>query len=501
MVVPRRIKIYIAGVTLGGAIALSSVLVFFPPAVTGQELFLAAVLTLFIGIASAYPVKIAPKVQFSTATAPIFVAVLLLPPATAVIVSIAGTLMAETFLKKSWFNTLFTTGATAIEVGIASSIYHLVGTPQAMSVSVVGYRNLLAILAVATSQYLVNTGLVSLGASLQLGYNPVRLWLGRLKSELTGEIALFSLGFVAALVTAQWLGAIAVLVVPVVIVYRAIERGTKNALLSEKLEQQLQELKQTQAQLVESAKLASLGTLAAGVAHEINNPMFAIQGRADLLLSRADEHLKSPRALHHLQVIREMSDRVNAVVRTLLSFSRELDDSEQVDLRQAMDDSLRLAGSYNSCPYIEIIRDYPPEPVVVKGSFSKLGQVFLNLILNARDAMPQGGRLTLQIRREDSLAQVIISDTGVGIPRENLERIFDPFFTTKEPGKGVGLGLFIAQGIVRKHQGTLEVKSEVGKGATFIVSLPAEPTDIVSQPGESAEVMSVSGSSSRSLAP
>jgi len=247
----------------------------------------------------------------------------------------------------------------------------------------------------------------------------------------------------------------------------------ENARLYQDLADQLKELKRAQAQLVESAKLASIGTLAAGVAHEINNPLMAISGRIELLLSNPKQHLKSEKAKQYLEVIRDMTERVTQVVRGLLAFSREERGSQApVDIHRAIDETLTLVGSQLRIAHIQIKRDYQAEKAEVLGNKNKLQQVFMNLILNARDAMQDGGTLTIFTTQSHNRLLVKVVDEGVGIPKENLGQVFDPFFTTKEVGKGTGLGLFVTRGIIEQHNGFIQVESVEGKGTTFSIYLP-----------------------------
>ena len=250
------------------------------------------------------------------------------------------------------------------------------------------------------------------------------------------------------------------------------------------------ELKDTQAQLVQSEKMASLGQLVAGIAHEINTPVGAIRSVHDSL-SRATVRLKE--ALHTQDpalmegnlrvkaslkviddatgVIESGSGRVAKIVRRLKSFAR-LDEAELLvaDVHEGLDDTLVLLH-HELKRDVRVHRDYgevPPFPCFP----SQLNQVFLNLLVNARQAIDGPGQIFVTTRVVDGYAHVSIRDTGAGIPAEHLSKIFDPGFTTKGVKVGTGLGLSICYRIVRDHQGELRVQSEQGKGATFTVVLP-----------------------------
>jgi signal transduction histidine kinase len=235
----------------------------------------------------------------------------------------------------------------------------------------------------------------------------------------------------------------------------------------------VKELKENQDMLVQTKKLASLGTLTSGVAHEINNPLNNISTSCQILI----EELDSPDKDYLRKLLRNISvqaDKARDLVRNLLEFSREkVFAVDRVRLRELVEDTLELVQSdlpSNVETSVQIADDIP-DPMVDR---SRLQQAFLNIILNAIHAMPDGGTLSVEARTEDGAVFIDISDTGVGIPPENLNKIFDPFFTTKEVGQGTGLGLSVSYGIVKKHGGSLTVKSKEGKGTTFTITLPLE---------------------------
>jgi two-component system NtrC family sensor kinase len=242
--------------------------------------------------------------------------------------------------------------------------------------------------------------------------------------------------------------------------------------LEKKVEERTKELAEMQAHLFEAEKLASLGKLAAGVAHEINNPLGSILIYSHLLLEDADK--KSPHYENLKKVVKETS-RCKDIVKSLLEFARPkepemslinineiVETSLSIMVRQALFQNIRLKKMYAS-----------PLPKIVADS-AQLQQVFTNIILNAAEAMNGNGVLTLSssLSEEGSYIEVKFSDTGPGIKEEDKKRLFEPFFSTKEVGKGTGLGLAISYSIIQKHQGTIEVKSEAGKGSTFTVKLP-----------------------------
>src|SRR5436190_15553869 len=176
-----------------------------------------------------------------------------------------------------------------------------------------------------------------------------------------------------------------------------------------------------------------------------------------------------------LQKMQRQTDRASNIVGNLLNFSRAGNSEEfgEIDLNKLLNDTLQLLETQLRKSDIKIVKDYASVPPKISGSGGKLQQVFTNLILNARDAMFSGGTITLTTFIEESgVAVVEVSDTGEGIPAENLKRVFDPFFTTKEVGAGTGLGLAVSYGIVQEHSGTIEARSRTGEGATFRLAFP-----------------------------
>jgi two-component system, NtrC family, sensor kinase len=235
---------------------------------------------------------------------------------------------------------------------------------------------------------------------------------------------------------------------------------------------------QLEEQLRISEKMASLGLLAAGVAHEVNTPLTGISSYTQMLLEQADRD--DPRT-RLLEKIEKQTFRAARIVNGLLHLSRPsaIDPSERtdVDLNAVIGDVLALLEHQFEKGSIKIRRELAVHPVRVNGYEFKLQQVFLNLFLNARDAMPRGGWLSIATRVESSQAVAEVSDTGTGIPQELLARIYDPFFTTKATGRGTGLGLSIAYGIVREHQADIQCESQPGQGTRFTLRFPLATAD------------------------
>jgi signal transduction histidine kinase len=284
----------------------------------------------------------------------------------------------------------------------------------------------------------------------------------------------------------------------------------------ESLESANKKLKQAQEELIRTEKLASIGRFAAGVAHEVGNPLGAILGYTSILQKEGMDHEESK---DYLKRIEKEIERINRIVRELLDFARPSKfEIKEVEVNKVIESTLSLLSYQKNFKNIKSRLDFQSDLHKIKGDESQLSQVFMNIILNAIDAMPEGGNLTIQTgthivenldvdrfqgiysrrRRSDptksdyshmrktdpltalfkkfsegdQLVKISISDTGVGIRKEDLENIFDPFFTTKAPDKGTGLGLSISLRIIESLGGELRVISEVGKGTTFEVYFP-----------------------------
>jgi len=232
---------------------------------------------------------------------------------------------------------------------------------------------------------------------------------------------------------------------------------------------------QLEEQLQISEKMASIGLLAAGVAHEVNTPLTGISSFTQMLLDGADP--ADPKTVL-LAKIEKQTFRAAKIVNGLLNLSRPgTGDNERtsIDVNAVIGDVFALLEHQFEAGRIKVRRELAPAPAIVSGIEHQLQQVFLNLFLNARDAMPRGGWLSVSTRfDEDGMVLVEIADTGSGIPSEHLARIYDPFFTTKAIGRGTGLGLSITYGIVRDHQGSIQCDSAMGQGTKFTLTLPLE---------------------------
>ena len=261
-----------------------------------------------------------------------------------------------------------------------------------------------------------------------------------------------------------------------------------------KLAEQLQkeayeELKSTQSQLVQSAKLASIGELAAGVVHELNQPLMVIRGYIQTMLKHPGDGRET---VKWLKMVEKNTGRMTAIINHLRIFSRQSESEfKPVDLNQVIEDAFLMVGEQLRLHNIKTVKNLSSDLPKVKGDTNKLEQVMLNLITNARDAIEQGrkkesksdptdyersqGTLEIVTRMPDAGAdfiEVLVKDTGSGIPEETAPKIFDPFFTTKEVGKGTGLGLSISYGIINEHRAEIEIAETGPEGTTFRIKFP-----------------------------
>ena len=237
------------------------------------------------------------------------------------------------------------------------------------------------------------------------------------------------------------------------------------------------QLKDSQQQIMLSAKFAAIGELAGGVAHEVNNPLQIILSRVQLMTL---QNMDQPKILKGLELIEHNVKRISRIIRALLGFAghnAKESEWEQFDIAQALRQALALVGHQLDKGLIETSFECDDDLPLLTGHIGELEQVFINLIINAQNAMANGGALKIEVCRVDQQVEVRFADTGSGIASEHLDRIFEPFYTTKPTGKGTGLGLYISFSIVEAMGGTIAVDSEVNVGTTFTLSFPSIITD------------------------
>lgn len=253
-----------------------------------------------------------------------------------------------------------------------------------------------------------------------------------------------------------------------------------NANMHKNIKEAYQNLKEVQEQIVWTEKLASLGKLAATIAHEINNPLAGVLNYIRLIIKQLSRnrfsHEKLEDISRYLKIMESETARCGEIVKDLLAFARRTKITmESNSIEDIVDKTLSLISHELEMKELQLKKNIATDLPPVKCDFKQIQQVLLNLMYNASEAMSNGGTLTVTVHRVDetkALLEVAISDTGCGISEEDMENIFEPFFTTKEEGKGAGLGLSVVYGIITRHNGTISVESEPGKGSTFKVRLP-----------------------------
>lgn len=230
------------------------------------------------------------------------------------------------------------------------------------------------------------------------------------------------------------------------------------------------ELEHTQQLLIVTEKMAALGKLSASIAHEVNNPLGIISNYLQILSNR-----KLPDDVHsnYIKILKEEVKRIAGIVRQLLDFYRpQQEEIDQVDLKRVIAESLALLSNQLSNADIDVNLDLPNKIPIIPGSPEKLKQVFLNLLMNSRDFMPNGGQIDIAAKIFSNNIIIEVSDNGPGIPKDIISKVFEPFFTTKPGREGTGLGLSVCYGIIQWHQGNITVRNNARGGATFIITLP-----------------------------
>ena len=233
------------------------------------------------------------------------------------------------------------------------------------------------------------------------------------------------------------------------------------------------ELENKQEQLVQSRKIAAIGTFTAGIAHELNNPINNIYLTAETIMENYGD-LPESEGKELVSDILNQAERAGEIIKNLLDFSRsELPTFTNLDIKEVIQKTVKLVKNQSMVAGIQIVTSISPDLPNIRGNLRNLEQAFLNLFINAIHAMSGGGIITIRADQEsDKFIKISIQDTGTGIKAEDMEHIFEPFYTTKAVGKGTGLGLAVTYSLVKKHGGHIEVQSETGVGTVFLVYLP-----------------------------
>lgn len=267
------------------------------------------------------------------------------------------------------------------------------------------------------------------------------------------------------------------------------------------LQNALKSLKETQVQLIQVEKMAAVGQLAAGVAHELNNPLGGILGYAQFALEKINRkpfsqfnHQDSADLLQYLGDIEQQTKRCRSIIQNLLKFSRasRKEEFEPTDVNEVIRETLTFTRHQVEKSKVRLVENLDEHLPSVRGHASQLQQVFTNLVLNAVQAMPQGGTLTTStiLNQDEKTIEISFTDTGLGISKENRDKVFEPFFSTKKVGEGTGLGLSVSYGLIRNHGGEIKVASEPGRGTTFTVVLPASEEQATTESSEQVHLIS-----------
>jgi signal transduction histidine kinase len=234
------------------------------------------------------------------------------------------------------------------------------------------------------------------------------------------------------------------------------------------------EVRQLEEQIIQAEKLATLGQLAAGVVHELNNPLTSISVYSDYLLKKGERGTGEPSDLEKLRRIVQSAERILNFTRDLVAYARPSNEEPRlISIHDVLDQSVVFCEHVIAESGVRVVKKYAENVQPVYAVKGQLHQVFINLITNACHAMPMGaGHLTVETEPVEERLMVRLADNGAGIPSDHLDRIFEPFFSTKGEGKGTGLGLSIVRNIVHQHGGSIQVKSELGGGTAFEIALP-----------------------------
>ena len=267
----------------------------------------------------------------------------------------------------------------------------------------------------------------------------------------------------------------AILIFTIIAIYTFLFRNTLMA-KNKELAASIDERKKTTQKLLQLEKMASLGVLSAGIAHEINNPLNFIQNGVEALSAKINENDKTKeKELEPLfKIVKEGINRVTKIVKSLSHFSRrghEMD--EQCDIKEIIENCLLILQSKIKNK-VRVFTDFPSVNHKVKGNEGLLHQAVMNIMVNAEQAIKNKGTIKISTKKKSTLLDIVIEDDGEGIPKENISKISDPFFTTKAPGAGTGLGLFIAYSIIYEHNGSIDVISTENSGTIFTISLPID---------------------------
>ena len=240
--------------------------------------------------------------------------------------------------------------------------------------------------------------------------------------------------------------------------------------LGHEFDKMVANLQDRTSELAQSEKLSAVGQLAAGIAHDVKNPLGVIKGLAEEI---EEDMPANSNSIQHLRVIQDNASRADAILNDLMTFSRQSAfEMKYQNICDTVHKAVRLTGYLARKGYVEIDVETKTDQIMTYFASQQIEQVLINLIQNAVQAMPEGGKLLIKVSEAFGNISISVADTGLGIKEENLRKVFDPFYTTKPEGEGTGLGLSVSYGIIKKHQGTIKVESVIGVGTTFLINLP-----------------------------
>ena len=445
-----------------------------PLAESSTPIWMLLMLTGLVTVAGRFPIPLSIQADASLRVVPMFMAVLLVSPAEAALVGAAGTIFSELLLRTPIRAVLFNSGVDTLATGAAAIVFISLRPDAAVLTLTAG--QMLAAAAAGLTILTVNLVLVDIMAVVRRGWEFLNHWkVNYYLVEAPQELGFLSIGLIGALLASQASWGPVVVLIPAVLTYLGfkfvVSEAAEKTRLAQELQASLKELTEVQAQLITSAKMATVGTFATGIAHEINNPVFAISGRADLLIKGADKHLASEKALEYVKNVKDMATRISKITTHLMEYAQPGDEKGEIVLSEAMESAVTLIG--RGAKSVRIIREYEDAPIVM-GVQAQLQQVFVNLLSNATEAVPDWGSLTIGCKIENDMAVAYVKDDGIGLSPDLLDRVFEPFVGSKDVDNrvGLGLGLYTCHKIVTAHEGKITVESEAGKGTIVTVKLP-----------------------------
>ena len=470
---PTRVNLFTACVVLAGLVSMFFLGIEEEWNVT--VLASTAFFVLLIVVSGSFPLPVAPRATADVSTAVLFGVALLWEPGIAVFIAVVGKLASYIVIKglgdrlklpgyqHPFHKYPFNLGEIAITTGITSYLFHNVGTTGE-------YLTPVIILA-AAAMYISNTALVTAVVSLEMNINPLVFWWVGTKENGAAELSLLSFGFLGAVVYEESPWASVALLIPVAIIYVAFSRLASS---NTQLEDALERLGALQGRIVSSAKLASIGAISLDLAHQIKNPLAIMLGRLEGLQDGLEEGSRERR---HVEIAQEAGWRIQELTQTFTYIGRQ--EWVPLDIRELLDESLGMAG-LRSSKRVETRWSYSDDLPKVRGNPVLIREALSNFFSNALEAVDEGGQISIDATWEGEFVSVRINDNGVGIPADELEHLFEPFHTTKAHGQG--LGLFAAKHILEMHQGSVEIQSSEGSGATVIVKLPVAVAETESGP-------------------